>query len=192
MLKVAKKKNIDIKKEAVDGLTSKLEGASAVVFTNYQGMTMPQVNELRGKLDSVGAEFTVTKNTLTSRALKERGLSVGEANLEGPTATLFAQKDAIEAIKALFTFTKTNQLPKVKFGIFEAKLISDAELEQISKLLGKAELLGQIVGTIGSPLYGLVGTLRGNLSNLILTLKSVEAQKSGWATRSLAVWIKVS
>jgi large subunit ribosomal protein L10 len=173
------KRNIEIKKESVEELNNKIAGSSTVVFTDYQGMTMPQLSELRSKLLDIEAEFTVTKNTLTTRALKSQDKAVDNNSLEGPTATLFAKNDPVEAVKALFTFAKANQLPKVKFGLFDGRIVNDTELEQISKLPGKNELLGQVVAGVGGPLYGLVGTLSGTLSSLVMTIKAIETQKGG-------------
>lgn len=173
------KKNIDLKKETVEKLASKIAGSSAVVFTDYKGLNMTQLNELRNKLYDIGAEYNITKNTLVNRSLAGLATSSKNETLEGPTATLFSNRDAVEAVKALFAFTRTNQSPKVKFGLFDGNYVDANALEAISKLPGKAELIGQVVGSVGGPLYGLVGTLNGSLVALVMTLKSLEVQKGG-------------
>ncbi|MDP3758210.1 MAG: 50S ribosomal protein L10, partial [Candidatus Daviesbacteria bacterium] len=89
------------KEEAVTKLTEKLSRAKALVFTDYKGMNMKQLSDLRDKLREVDSEFTVTKNTLLERSLPASNFQLPVSSLEGPTATLFAYDDEISPIKIL-------------------------------------------------------------------------------------------
>lgn len=161
-----------------DDLKDKLSKAKSIVVTDYRGLNMTQLQELRGELAKDNAEFTVAKNTLFTRAAKETGYTVNQ-ELSGPTAVLFAYGDEIAPIKALTAFVKTNKLPEIKLGYLNKDFLSESQVTQLSKLPSKDELIGKVVGGISSPLYGLVGALQGNLRNIVYTLNAIKDQKGG-------------
>lgn len=161
------------KKDFVQGLTQELKGASSVVLVDYAGMSVSLQQDLKNKLRSVNARMVVVKNSLFKRAGGEVGYpaeALEDTVLAGPTAMIITQEDPIAPIQALSKFAKENELPTLKIGIVEGKYQDKNALEYLSKLPGKEVLLSQAVGAIGGPLYGLVGTLTGNMQKLIYVL----------------------
>ena len=101
------------KEESITELTEKFSRAKSVVLTDYQGLTMKQLSELRDKLRDVDAELQVTKNTLLARSLPD-GVSLPESSFQGSTATLFAYDDEISPIKLLVKALKEASIGKIK------------------------------------------------------------------------------
>ncbi len=168
------------KEEAVKNLTEKFRSAKSVVFTDYRGMTMNQLSTLRDKLTSAEAQFIVTKNTLMNISLKEAGLSGETANItKGPTATLFGFGDEILPIKTLAKALKDNQVGEVKGGFLNGEFMEAISITRLAELPSKLELQAKIVGSISSPLYGLVTVLEGNLRNLVFALDQIRISKGG-------------
>ena len=140
---------------------------------------MPQIQSLRTKLKESGAEFTIAKNTLVKRSLTDAGYSgIKDEDFQGSMGTLFCFEDEIAPIKTIVTFKKENELPEIKFGFFDKTFISDLELTKLATLPSKPELYAKVVGSLSSPLYGIVGVLQANLRNFVYVLDQIRAQKS--------------
>jgi large subunit ribosomal protein L10 len=179
----AKKVSANRQKKAaiVAEVNDKAKKATAVVFTNYQGMTHLQLESLRKALKAVNAELAITKNTLLKIALADSGF--GEAAkdqvFEQPTAAIYAYGDVVAPLKEIAKSVKTLKLPLIKFGIYEGKVLSEAQVNTLSTLPPKEVLIAQFVGTLKSPLFGLHRALNWNMQKLVLTLKAVEKSKGG-------------
>lgn len=166
------------KEEAVVNLTDKLAKAKSVVFTDYRGLTMKQLTELRDKLREVDGEFSITKNTLISRALPATYNLVPSA-FEGPTATLFAYDDEILPIKLLVKALKDAGLGKIKAGLLGNQVLDEVRVNQLATLPTKDELRGKAVGVLVAPLQGMIAVLNGNLRNLVYALDQIRIAKGG-------------
>jgi len=173
MAKVTKEQKIQI----VTTLKERLSKAVGLVLTDYHGLSVSQMQELKKILKPLGAEFTVVKNTLLTLASKGTGKKVPEEVLTGPTAILFSFEDAIEPIKKLADFIKQYKLPKIKLGFLESKLLSAEDVANLAKIPSRPELHANLVGTLNSPIYGLVGVLNANLRNLVFALDQIRAKK---------------
>lgn len=160
------------KEETVKNLSEKLGRAKAVVFTDYKGLTMEQLSELRDKLRDINGEFTITKNTLLEKAMPE-------VKLEGPTATLFAYDDEIAPLKILVKALKDTSIGKVKSGFLGDVALDEAKILQLASLPSKDELRGKTVGVLVAPLQGIVSVLNGNLRNLVYALNQIKLSKGG-------------
>ena len=171
-IKPGRQKRIDI----TDDLKDKLSKAKTVVVTDYRGLNMTQLQDLRAELLKTEAEYTITKNRLVARAATDAGYEIPE-QLSGPTAILTAYGDEISPIKTLAAFIKTNKMPEIKLGFLNQEFLSVDKVNQLAKLPGRDELIGKVVGGISSPLYGLVGALQGNIRNLLYTLNAVKESK---------------
>jgi large subunit ribosomal protein L10 len=155
---------------AVQNLTEKVKLTKALILTDYSGLKVGQISELRTELRKVGAEYEVVKNNLLSLALK------GEP-LTGPTAALWVyQADDVTPLKTLAAFIKKNELPKIKMGFWDKELISAEKVMQLANLPGIDELKAKLVGIINSPIYRLVYTLNGNLQKLVFILGAASTQ----------------
>ncbi|MDD2823513.1 MAG: 50S ribosomal protein L10 [Candidatus Daviesbacteria bacterium] len=168
------------KEESVKNLTEKFKAAKTVVFTDYRGMTMNQLSDLRNKLAESDAELEITKNTLVHIALDEAGLTGETDNIaQGPTATLFGFGDEILPIKTLTKAIKDNQVGVIKGGFLNGGFMEATNITRLSNLPSKLELQAKIVGSLSSPLYGMVNVLQGNLRNLVYALDQIRISKGG-------------
>lgn len=165
-----------LKIDKVKELSEKLVRAKSVVLTDYRGLSVSQLDDLRKKVETTGAEFEVTKNTLLSRSLGEK--EVPAEVLEGPTATLFAFEDEVAPLKALQDFIKINSLPTIKIGFLGSSLLSALQVSELAKLPSRQILLGKLVGSLKGNQYGLVSVLSGNIRKLVYVLDGVAKSKS--------------
>jgi len=161
------------KEESVSQIKEKLDRSKAVVFTDYKGLTMAQLSDLRKKLREQNAEFVITKNTLLQKAIGT------DVSYEGPTATLFAYDDEISPIKTLVKALKDFTIGKVKSGFLGESALDEAKIIQLSTLPTKDELRAKTVGVLVAPLQGIVSVLQGNLRNLVYALSEIQKQKGG-------------
>lgn len=166
-------KNID----ELQQLKEKVDRSVALYFVDYQGLTHQQLEEARRELRANDSEIAITKNTLTNIALKDGKNIDAEDRLQGPTATLFSYADPVKTAKVLDTFYKKYQLPKVKWGILEGKLIEENLVVQLAKLPSREILLSKLLGSLNSPISGLVYVLNANITKLALVLKEIEKKK---------------
>jgi large subunit ribosomal protein L10 len=131
---------------AVAELTERFQSSDGAVLTEYRGLSVAQLAELRGSLGE-SATFTVVKNTLTKIAANEAGVAgqLGDL-LSGPSAIAFVKGDVVEAAKGLRDFAKTNPLLVIKGGVLDGKAISPAEIEQLADLEPREVLLAKLAG----------------------------------------------
>lgn len=167
------------KKEKVTKLAETLKTAGSVTFVDYAGMGVKQQEDLKKRLREVSGEMMVAKNTLIKLAGKNAGLAdeaFGDEVLAGQTAMITAGEDAVAPIQILGKFIKEFELPKFKAGVVEGKFQNSEALLAISKLPGREELSAQVLGAVMAPMYGLVGTLQGNLQKLLFILEQAKGK----------------
>ena len=165
------------KEEIVENLKEKLSKAKTVVFARYKGLTVKDLTDLRNQLKEAEGEGWVVKNTLTKIALGKKS-DVPSKILKGQTALFFSYEDELASPKIVYKFAKDKENLKIKGGIFENKFIEANEVLKLAQIPSRDELLGKIVGSLNAPVNGFVGALRGNLLNLIYTLKAI-GEKNG-------------
>ena len=169
--------NLEAKKQAVQEIQSRLQEANLVVFTDYRGLNVGEMNELRGKLKAAGAEYKVVKNTLTRFALQNIGLEDMVPYTEGPNAVLFSTNEPVEPAKILFDFARTHKNLEVKVGILEGNVIGVDQIKGLSTLPSREVLIAQVLGGLQAPLYGFAYVLKANLSGLVRALDAIREQK---------------
>ncbi|MEU7898339.1 50S ribosomal protein L10 [Nonomuraea sp. NPDC049152] len=135
------------KATAVAELKSEFEGSSAAVLTEYRGLTVAQLKELRKSLGG-NAKFAVAKNTLTKIAANEAGVTGLDSLLVGPTAVAFVTGDVVEAAKGLRDFAKANPLLVIKGGFMEGKALDAAEITKLADLESREVLLAKLAGAM--------------------------------------------
>ncbi len=166
------------KEQALAEVTALLKDARGVVFADYGGLTVKDMQELRRSLRQNGVGYEVVKKTLLSRALKAVGLTaVDTAVLQGMVSLATSATDEVEPAKQLVDFAKTHENLKVMGGVLEAAFVDRTKVMALAKLPGKQQLLGQLVGTLAAPLSGFVNVLQGNLRGLVQVLRAA-AEKS--------------
>ncbi len=170
----------EIKEEKVASLTEKIEKAKTVTFADYRGLSANQMAQLRAKVKDAGGEFLVEKNNLIKLSLKstKHKIPAGQEELlTGPTATIVAYSDEIAPIKEIAESNKNFGIPTFKFGFFDETFMGPADVDRLSKIPGKDVLRAKVVGSLNSPLYGIVSVLSGNLRNLVYALNSIREAK---------------
>ncbi|WP_028279651.1 50S ribosomal protein L10 [Arthrobacter sp. H5] len=147
-----------IKVSAVEEITNDFKDSNAAVLTEYRGLTVAQLKELRR---SLGAEtkYAVVKNTLTGIAAKEAGIDAFDGQLAGPTAIAFIKGDAIAAAKSLTDFAKSNPQLVIKTGIFEGKTFNSGEVAALAALESREFQLSRVAGVLKAPMATLARTL---------------------------------
>jgi len=156
------------KERIVEELTEKLRNSETMIVADYRGLTMPQIDALRGRLISNGARFTVVKNTLTRRAAEAAGADALLALLEGPSAIAFieADGDAVAVAKALADTARETKVLEIRGGIMQGRIVSGSEIVELSKLPPLDVLRGQVLGAIIAPLTAIAALVNAPLQNL--------------------------
>lgn len=135
------------KAASVAELVEDFKSADATVVTEYRGLTVTAIKELRRSL-GVGTKYKVAKNTLVKIAAKEAGVEVADSLLTGPTAVAFVQGDSIAAAKSLKNFQKENPFLIIKGGVFEGKAVTTAEIMKLADLESREVLLAKLAGAM--------------------------------------------
>jgi large subunit ribosomal protein L10 len=165
------------KEQLVSELKTKLEGATALYYTDFTGLNVKRMTDLRRRLRKANVEYVVIKNTLALRAVNESGL-VGE-RLKGPTGLVVA-KDAVVAAKVITDFAKENdKKPTVKGGVFEGKQIGVAQVTKLASMPSREQMLAELGAGLQSPMAAFVGALNGLLYMFAGALDALRAQKEG-------------
>ena len=167
------------KKEAtIEELRQKIAGAKNLFFTDYAGLSVDQITKLRNELRKDGSTYGVVKNTLFKRAASQELAAQLDPILAGPTGVVFAGEDPVAPAKAIKTFSDSTRPVQVKAAYIDGKIVDAAQVMVLAALPPKQELLARLVGSLKSPLYGLVYVLSGNQSGLVRVLNAIREQKS--------------
>jgi len=159
--------------QIVKDLKEKLSKAHGIVMTDYQGLSVPEVETLRKSLQEVGAKYQIAKNTLLKLALDK------DEKFTGPTAVVLSYEDEIKPLKVLYDFAKKHKNLKIKGGLFEGEWEVGEKLKEIAVLPSREELLGKFLGMIQSPLTRLVGVVKGNQRGLVGVLRARAGDLNG-------------
>ncbi len=166
--------------QQLEDIKAAIKDSKALILTNYAGLSVASQNSLRKAITTAKGSYSVYKNTLLKIALKEMfGDLPQEAHsaLEGPTAILIALEDPIAPTKALMKFKKDNELPEVKVGFMDGSLLTAKDIENLSLLPGKEELLSQLVRQLNAPISSFAQVLRVNLQNVVYVVDSIKRSK---------------
>jgi large subunit ribosomal protein L10 len=150
----------------VDEVRDKLRDADAAVLTEYRGLTVSELAQLRGTLRPTSTEYKVFKNSLARRAAEAAGLAELLPLLEGPVAIAFVHGDAVIAAKALRDFGRTNPALVIKGGLLGPRVLSGAEVESLAEIQPRAVLLARLAGGFQAPLTKAAGLFQAFTRNL--------------------------
>ena len=163
------------KEQLVTELTTKIKGAKALYYTDFTGLNVKRMTDLRRRLKKAGIEYVVIKNTLALRAVNDSGL-VG-TRLKGPTG-LIVSKDPISAAKLLTDFAKENeQRPSVKGGMLEGVAIDEAQVKKLASMPSREQMLADLGASMQAPLAAFVGALNGMLYMFAGALDALKTQR---------------
>lgn len=160
------------KGELVSDYVEKLRRSHAVIVTEYRGLTVKQLQDLRRELRASDTELVIAKNTLFERALTEVGMATPEALFKGPTAFAFCFREVSAPAKALNRYARDTKVLVVKGGVIGKTSFGEAGVQQLAELPGREQLLGQVVGVLQAPMTGLVNVLAGTLRGLVNVLNA--------------------
>lgn len=155
-------------------LQDKIKEAKSLAIIDYSGTSANDQVKLRQAISDAGGDVLVTKNTLIDIAIGKGKLS---ESLEGMNAVVFSNDDAVSAIKALFTFHKDEGKLVIKEGFMDDKVLSATEVESLSKLPSKPELISMLIRTLQAPATGMVNVLKANQRDLVYALKAIAEKK---------------
>ncbi len=156
------------KERIVGELTERLKATETLIVADYRGLTMKEVDALRGELLQHGAKFTIVKNSLTRRAAEAAGADSVLALLDGPTAIAFLETDAdpVAVAKSLAETARTTKVLEVRGGVLEGREMTADEVGELAKLPPADVLRGQVLGAVAAPLYAIVGLFTAPLQDL--------------------------
>ena len=160
------------KGELVSEYVEKIRRSQAVVVTEYRGLTVKQLQDLRRELRASGSELVVAKNTLICRALTEVGMPAPETLFKGPTAVAFMYNELAVPSKTLNKFARDSKILVVKGGVLGQSVMDESGVQQLADLPGREQLIGQVVGTLQAPIVGLVTVLSGTVRGLMNVLNA--------------------
>ena len=165
------------KAEQVELLTEKLRKAKVALLTDYRGLTVTQLQDLRGKLRTGDVEYRVIKNTLARRAAEAAGVSALQSELEGPVAIAFGYDDLSLPSKLINDWVRTARLKlDVKGGLVEGRVFTQDQVKQLADLPSREALIAQLMGTLQSPVGQLVGIMQTPLQQLLGVLNAYKTK----------------
>ena len=171
---------------AVAELTERFQASSGAVLTEYRGLTVAQLGELRQSLGE-NATFTVVKNTLTKIAATEAGVGAElEQLLSGPSAIAFVQGDVVEAAKGLRDFAKANPLLVIKGGVLDGKGMTPAEITKLADLEPREVLLAKLAGAMKATMANAAATMAALPTQMARLLAALEAKQAAGAPADAA------
>jgi large subunit ribosomal protein L10 len=171
-------KRID-KEQLVSELKEKIGSATALYYTDFTGLNVKRMTELRRTLRRANVEYVVIKNTLALRAVNESGL-VGE-RLRGPTG-LVVTKDPVGAAKIITDFAKANDSkPAVKGGVFEGKQIDKAQVTKLASMPSREQMLSELGASMQAPMSMFAGAMNSLLQNFAGVVESLRVQREAAA-----------
>ncbi len=151
---------------------------STVILTDFQGMDVKTLSKVRTKLRESGSSYKVVKNTLFRLAAADSIASEIAEGLVGQTAIVYSDGDPVAAAKTIQGFTKGPKPIQIKSGIVDGQVLSASQVEELSKIPSKPELLAMMIGGLQSPITNLVGTMQSMISQFVMTLQAVADQKN--------------
>jgi len=156
--------------QMVQSLKDRIAKAKSLAIVDYSGTSANDQVKLRQAITEAGGEILVTKNTLIDIAIGKGKLS---DSLEGMNAIVFSNEDEVAAIKALFQFQKDEEKLEIKEGFMSDSVLSAEQVQALSKLPGKNELIAMLIRTLQAPVTGMVNVLKANQRDLVYALKAI-------------------
>ncbi|GAA2100312.1 MULTISPECIES: 50S ribosomal protein L10 [Brevibacterium] len=166
------------KAAAVAEIKQELESADAAVLTEYRGLTVAQMKDLRNALGD-NATYAVVKNTLTAIAAKEAGIDAFDGHLNGPTAIAYVKGEPSEAAKALRDFAKANPQLIIKAGVFEGSALSAEDINKLADLESREVLLAKAAGAMKASLYQAAYMFTAPLVKAVRTVDALREKNGG-------------
>ncbi len=162
----------------VEEIKERFLGHQVIFLTDFTGLTVEEINNLRFNLRDKGAEYRVLKNTLTLLAIKDTDYEPLGEYMTGPVAAAFTTGDPMVVAKELVAFSRQNPNLKIKGGYMEGRVLDTASVRGIAILPSREILLAKVMGAMKSPIYSLHSVLSGPYRKLVYVLQAVSDSKS--------------
>jgi large subunit ribosomal protein L10 len=169
--------NIEEKKQIVDELHEKFADAVIVILTDYKGLDVTAMNQLRKNLHEADVEYQVVKNSLMSRASEETNIALIKDNFKGPSAVALSYNNPVAPAKVLTEFAKKNDKLEIKIGIMKDKILDLDSIKALSALPSREQLLAQVLSAINGVPTALVRALNDVPSRLLNVLNAIKEMK---------------
>jgi large subunit ribosomal protein L10 len=166
-----------IKEVSETRIKESIKKSNSFLIVKYSGVSSPDMCNLRMALRSVDAEMFVVKNTTARRAVKEFNIDALSGMVEGPCGFIFFKEGPVAASKVLAGFKKDHEKLVLEGGLLDDKVLTTKDIEKMSKLPSKEVLRAQVVMTLKSPIFGIVGVLKGNLRKLVWCMEQIKQKK---------------
>ena len=166
------------KEGLVEEIKERLAASQGVILTDYRGLTVKEMQELRIKVRASGADLKIYKNRLTQIALRELAMPVLDEYLAGPTALVFVSEDPVAPAKALQDFAKGHPALEVKGGLVQSQVVDSASVKAIAALPSREELVAKIMSLMISPVRGFMGMANAPASAFARVIQAVADQKA--------------
>ena len=160
------------KKETVKELSHLFENSQVLIFTDYRGLSVSDITNLRRQLRDKGVEYHVTKNTLTELAANRSGLDGMTPMLDGPTAIAFVNDDIPGAAKVLTDFVRSSRILQIRGGIMGTSVISADQVNDLTKILSREQYISQMLGAMKAPIQNFTNVLNAPLQGFVNVLNA--------------------
>jgi large subunit ribosomal protein L10 len=175
------------KKETVKELNQLFQNSQVLIFTDYRGLSVSDITNLRRQLRSKGVEYHVTKNTLGELAAERSGMEAMNPMLDGPTAIAFVGDDIPGAAKVLTDFVRTSRILQIRGGIMGKSVISADQVNDLTKILSREQYISQLLGAMKGPIQNFTNVLNAPLQGFVNVLNArLDQMKEGGATEATA------
>lgn len=165
------------KVEQVEIIRTWLRSAAAAILTDYRGLSVGEIAQLRGKLREAGTSYKVIKNTLLARAAEDLGIRGLEPYLEGPTAVAVNPGDPVAPARVIAEFIRVMRKLEVKGAYVEGRVLTADQVKALAEMPDKPQMQALALGAIQGPLYALAGVLSGLQRSLVYALSQIQKQK---------------
>jgi len=166
------------KTKVIKDIKEKFEKSKVIILTDYKGLKMSQLSDLRKKLRKIDAEYKVFKNTMINLAIKDKAIEGFVSLLNGSTALLFGYKDPVMPAKTLSKFIGENgDRPSIKGGLLDGSFIDSKAISVLAKLPSREQLLAKVLGGMQAPVYNFVCDLQGIIRKFVYALNAVKEKK---------------
>jgi len=168
----------EAKEREVEELVGVLGSAQSVILTDFVGLNVAEVSELRAKCRAAGVRYKVIKNTLAKLAVDQAGMKELDSFLQGPNAWATHDSDQVATAKVLSEFAKENDKLEIRAGYMEGHVISIEEINALAKLPSREVLLSQVLGALQSPMAGFAGVCSALLRSVVTVVDAYREQRS--------------
>lgn len=168
----------ETKEQLVAEIKERFNASEAIIMVDYRGLSVKQMQALRGKMRETGSELKIYKNSLTEIAIRELALPNMDEYLAGPTAFVFIAEDAAPPAKALSAFAREHKALELKGGLVQNQVVNAEGVKAIATLPSREELIAKLLGTMQNPIVGFARVLNGPVEAFARTVQAVADQQA--------------